>query len=181
MNLVEPDLLIESRPVDPEDLRRPALVPIDALKDEGDVLRLDLRERSERTRIVVATELRGKVLRVDRPPVRHQHPFLDAIPELAAVAGPVIGEEKLASARGELDRAAPLAAMARQEVMREGKDVLASLPKRRKLDLEAFQPVVEVLAEAASLRLLGEQLVRRRDDAQIDALSFRPSEAVDHS
>ena len=41
MNLVEPDLLIESRPVDPEDLRRPALVPIDALKDEGDVLRLD--------------------------------------------------------------------------------------------------------------------------------------------
>ena len=74
---------------------------------------------------------------------------LDEVPELAHVAGPVVGLEREERLAREAHRAAAVAlAGLGEEARRELGDVLAPLAQRRRVDRHDVEPVVEVLAEA---------------------------------
>src|SRR5688572_26792137 len=57
----------------------------------------------------------------------------------------------------------------RGEMARELRNVLRPFAERRHADREDVEPVVEVLAEEAGRYEVGEALVGRRDQAEVDA------------
>ncbi len=117
-----------------------------------------------------AAELGRQVLRDDlaaggrdREPAAH-------VDELAHVAGPVVTLQRFDGIRAQrLRRDAELVGRLLEVEPRQLADVLAPLPQRRHLDAHDVQPVVEILAEPPRRGALPEVLVRRRDDAHVDA------------
>src|SRR5262249_55708071 len=73
----------------------------------------------------------------------------------------------------ELDR------VAREEMLRDERDVVAALAERRHAQREHLEPIIEVLAEATLRELILHVPVRRRDDAHVDALLLGRANGAD--
>src|SRR5690606_13305249 len=94
---------------------------------------------------------------------------LDAILHLANVAGPRIRVDRVLRILGEaLDVLALLLRELREQVPREQDPSALALAHGRDSDRDLADPIVEVLAEAALRHLVGQVLVRRADDADVD-------------
>ena len=79
----------------------------------------------------------------------HEGP-LDGVFELAHVPRPVVVHEQAQRLLGDAGHlAAQLVGEAVEELLREERHVLDPLPKRREVDVDHVEPVVEVVAEAA--------------------------------
>ena len=108
------------------------------------------------------------LLHPDRFPFAHDEEPLDQIPELAHVPGPGVLGKPLDGFRLELPRrTAVLLSEPSHEVPDQERNVLLPRAERLHVDGDDAQPVEEVLAEAPRLDLLGEILVRGRDDARV--------------
>src|SRR4051794_11081149 len=107
------------------------------------------------------------MLRIDRTAAGYNGGMLDGVPQLADVAGPRPGAEffqgRLGKPAGGTIGRAGLA----EEVLGEGRDVLAPVPERRDVDLEVAQADEQGLPELAGGHQLGEGPVRRRDDPEV--------------
>ena len=80
----------------------------------------------------------------------HDHRALDRVLQLAHVARPGVGGERVAAPPGEkrIGRRLIDCAKLREEVLGQHRHVLRPLAQRRDVDLHHVQPPVEVLAEA---------------------------------
>src|SRR5438093_3488311 len=104
----------------------------------------------------------------DRFSLAHDEEPLDQVFQLAHVSRPGIARQPLDGLGLELSpRPAVLVPEPLHEVADEERDVLAARAERLDVDGDDAQPVEEVLAETARLDLLGEVLVRGRDDARV--------------
>src|SRR6516225_719699 len=114
-------------------------------------------------------EVLREEIEADLLPLRQNDAPLDDVLELPHVAGPRVCEEPLEHLRREsLDVLPVLRVELLQEVLRQYRNVLHPVAKRRKRDADDVQPVVEVLAEPALLDEPLQVLVRRRDDTDVD-------------
>ena len=94
---------------------------------------------------------------------------LDRVFQLADVPRPGVPQEGLHRVRGDLgDRRALLRAMLLEEMHRQERDVLGPLAQRGQVDPDHVEPVEQVGAEPALLDLVFEDLVRGRDDPDVD-------------
>ena len=98
--------------------------------------------------------------------------------QLANISRPVIGHEQLLGPGREIHRASIFVLKNREEMLRQGEDVLSALTQRRELDLEDLQPVVEIFPKALLLNGGGERPVAGGNDAQIDASSNGRTQAI---
>src|SRR5205823_377194 len=100
----------------------------------------------------------------------------ERIEELAHVARPGVlqqsGESRL---RELIPAAAGFFRDAVEPPLREQRDVLATVPQRRKVEAKDVQAIKEVAAKPFGPL---EVLVRRRDDADVDLLGLRAAEAA---
>jgi hypothetical protein len=62
-----------------------------------------------------------------------------------------------------LDPLVILAGELLKEVLSESRDVAGAQPKRRHLDVNDVEPIIEIFAEAACLDVRGEVTIRRRE------------------
>ena len=125
-------------------------------------------------------DLDGKVRdRQPRPGGQDDH-LLDGVAELADVAGPGVGLERLQGRRLDArDGAAVRGGELLQEARDEPGDVLRVVLQGRHADVDDVQPVVEVFAERAVRHHLREVAVRRGDEPEVDGLLRRAAEAAD--
>ena len=94
---------------------------------------------------------------------------IDGVFELADVAGPVEGgEQGQGLARTAGDALAFLDIEAGDEVVDQGRDVLAALAQGRSLDREDVEAIEQILAEGAGPDLLGRVAVGGRDDTDVN-------------
>src|SRR5262249_39334838 len=149
------ELAPERRPSDPQRFSRARVVAPEALESLEDVHALGLGERRLPRQLRRGTELKPgrdvgrQVLGLDAVAPGQDGRALDRILELAHVARPRVAEQPLDRLGRESQLAAELAARAGEEVLGEGRDVLAAIAERRQDHLDDVQPVEEVLAEAA--------------------------------
>src|SRR5262249_43616993 len=119
---------------------------------------------------------------LDRRAGRERDRLLDRVLELADVAGPGVRDQR--AIRGRRERAA-LATEARgrrgEEVLDQERHVLGPLAQRRQRDADDVQPIVQVLAELAALRLRFQVLIRRREHADVDLDRAVAADAFDLS
>src|SRR5687767_11988865 len=123
---------IDRAPVDPEDQRGLRLVATDGGEDLPNVAVLHFVEREELTgrrgrqldaRALVLHDLRGQIVDIDLVRSRERDRALDAVLELANVAGPVVVDEKLRRApRDALHEFALSRCRTRDERVREHED-----------------------------------------------------------
>jgi hypothetical protein len=116
---------------------------------------------------VHAADLRREIVELDPVAVDERNgPFHQPF-ELADVAGPLVGAQRVLDGRRDLEIAhLPVPG---EKVAGQLGDVGLPAAQRRDVDFDAAQPVVEIGTEypAGDERL--ERLVRRRDDARVDA------------
>ncbi len=151
------DLGVEGHAVDVEDACGLASrCPPVCLRIARDVPALDLLERGRVLCRPVAPrrEVQAEVLG-PRAPARRETTIaaLEDVPQLAHVAGPVVGQEDAPSPRARRPRRAASARprAARGGAVDEERDVLLALAQRRERDRDDVQPVEEVLPERPSL------------------------------
>src|SRR5436190_24374381 len=95
-------------------------------------------------------EYRGQIVGLDAPAGGDGDRVLDRVLELAHVAGVVVALEQLHRCGTEFEsRALPFRRGAVEEVRRQESDVLTPFAKRRQLDLNHVQPVVEIAAKSS--------------------------------
>src|SRR6266478_5202255 len=177
-DLVLLELAVERLAADPEHPRGERLAPADRLHHTQDVAALDLLERRELGRIVArdehvraleAADLLREIVEADRLVPREGDRPLDAVLELAHVAGPDVGEQALRGlGREPGDALAGLRGVAVDEVLREEEHVAAARPQGRHLYVDHVDPEVEILAEAALLDSRLEVAVGRRDQVDVE-------------
>ncbi len=172
---------------DPEDLGGPRRGAAHHLEGPQDRLALDLVERragDERARGALARprapERRRQVVGGQLRPLAEHHRALDDVLELADVARPVVGEQRVERARREAaDLLAVRLGVLVDEVRHQGGDVALARAQRRQGHRHDVQPVVEVLAELAALHLGGEVAVRRRDEPHVDLDGLHPAHPLE--
>ena len=100
--------------------------------------------------------------------VRANDGSLNDILQFTHVAGPVVGL-KLFHVRRRQTRGvhAEFAGGLLEKMLRQLRNVLSAVAQRRQFDGEDAQAIVEVLAEATCLYLVGEGAIRRGDDAHV--------------
>src|SRR5437867_10585776 len=177
-DLVVLELAVERLAAEPEHPPGERLAPADRLHHAQDVAALDLLERRELGRIVArdehvraleAADLLREIVEADRLVPREGDRPLDAVLELAHVAGPDVGKEALRGlGREPGDALAGLRGVAVDEVLREEEHVAPPRPQRRHLDVDHVDPDVEILAEAALLDSRLEVAVGRRDQVDVE-------------
>jgi hypothetical protein len=117
--------------------------------------------------------------RGDHRLVAEQRDTFDDISQLAHVPGPFIGGERRPCIAGECFRGQTvLRARPRQKLLGKLNNVRAALPKRRQLERQHSQTVVEILAEAPFAHRLRQILVRRGDEPHIDRFGARAAQAA---
>jgi hypothetical protein len=85
---------------------------------------------------------------------RHQGGALDGVVELADVAGPRVGEQRLQRRRLEARRVLAVApGMGAEKVLRQEGDVLPPVPQGRQPDFDRVESEEQVLAEAPGRHL----------------------------
>ena len=117
---------------------------------------------------------------MDDAALADQHRALDAVLQLAHVAGPVVAHEHVDGGGG--DAADVLAVGGRvllHEVIGQERHVRPALAQRRQVDVEDVQPVIEVLAEDAGLHRGLQVLVGGRDQADVDLDGPHPAQPLD--
>src|SRR3954452_24230912 len=118
----------------------------------------------------------------DALPVGHDYRALDAVLELADVAGPAVSVDRCDRFRRKrLHAWVQLAAEAACEMAREQDRVAGTFGERRDFHDNLGQAVIEVLAEAAAGDHRLKVLVGRADDARADGYSTAPADAFDHA
>ena len=97
------------------------------------------------------------MLLADASALRQHHAALDDVAQLAHVAGPRVGLERLPRlVRQSLDLGAVAAVAVIDEARHQQRDVLEPIAQRRQMQAQHIEAVVEVLAELALLdRVLG--------------------------
>ena len=95
--------------------------------------------------------------------------MLDAVAQLAHVAGPRLGAQPCEGGRRQAaHRAALVGGDRAREVLGQGVDVVAAIAQRRQRQAQRVEAVVEVGAEPAGFDVGGEVAVGRRDHADVD-------------
>src|SRR5690606_4215607 len=172
------ELAVERRPWNAEPPRREREVasgredrfPDRAADDSPLELRERLRRRVERPpaqRDRIANrprEILGRHL-----PAHGGDESPDLVVELADVAGPAVGSEALAHVLSEVERfALELRGESPVEELDERRDVLDSLPERRKRDRRGLEAVVEILAKGAFDDEIAQDSIGRGDQSKVD-------------
>ena len=135
-----------------------------------ETIETDARERTHVQMVVVIghADLVGNLRDVDVGRHRHDHHSLDHVEELTDVARPVVGDQ---SEHGRLRevrlRFALLAGVSTSRMIDQQRNILATLPQRRQMDLGAVDPEVEILAKLLGLDPMLEITVCRADEANI--------------
>ncbi len=102
--------------------------------------------------------------------------MLQRVLQFADVAGPVIRKNGLQRIiRQLLDLLASLFRNPSQERIGEQRDILTPIAKRRKVDRDDVEPIVQVRAEVTAANLFLEILIRRSDYPNINRNRRRPS------
>src|SRR5262249_37115515 len=111
-------------------------------------------------------------LEPQRPATGQNHRPLDHILKLTDVAGPRILAKRL-EMRSADERRGDSDARRRHadEMHRELRDILDSLPERRQLNRKDAEPVIQILPESAVRHLLGEIAIRGGHDSHGDMAS----------
>src|SRR5262249_31689191 len=141
--------------LDPEHARGRRLVAVDGFEYASDVASLELLECDERRRIVDAEH---EIVRAMRPhPLRYvtdrdliegreRHRALDAVLQLAHVAGPRIRHQLLSSLRREArDPLVRARSDLVEKVAGEHEDITTATAQRRQVDLEHVDTEIEIL------------------------------------
>ena len=103
------------------------------------------------------------------PAARHDDRPLDGVLQLAHVAGPVVGDQRLHRLLGDPGRRrGRRVAELRQEVLHQQRDVVLALSQRRHMDGDHVQAVVQVLAETPGVDLFLQVPVGRGDHPAVD-------------
>jgi len=160
----------------------PAHAQIDAVADKTEVYAPvpEARVKGVEGRQVgcrlVGLALLEQVARVDLVPLAHDAGPLDAVVQLPDTALPRMAQQRGAGAGGEQPHGlATIARLVDQEALGQPKDVLRPLAKRRHLQVNHVDAVVQILAEASLLHEVLEVLVRCADDAEVHGQrDFRP-------
>ena len=168
---------------DAERPARLALVAPASLEDEPDVAappgpqRVVAHHRRQQHITEVVADADGQIVDFDRGVPRQRERALHHALELAHVAWPVVGEQRVGSRarQRELTRlAVPL-----EKVRRELENIFAALPQRRHVDLDAGQPVIQIGPKHAGLHETAQLLVRGRHDARVDPMQAVAADPFD--
>ena len=110
-----------------------------------------------------------EMFEVDHHATGHDRGMFDGVGQLADVAAPVVCLERL-DRRGseQVGRQVVSLEMPGQQRLRQRRDIVASLAKRRQMNLERVDAEEQVLAELLFADHLFEIAIRRTDDADID-------------
>ena len=126
------------------------------------------------------TDVVRQVLGGEHLVLRQRDAALEHVPELADVAGPVVGAEQGKRRLGHAGHAlAAAGGRFSHQVVDEQRDVLAPLAQRREVDGHHLQPVVEVLAEASGRDRPPEVAVGGSDDPDVHLPPLRPAHGAD--
>src|SRR5262249_15596385 len=131
----------------------------------------ELRPSSlHRTRRLRRTRPEREVLDLDRSAVGEHHRALDRVLELADVARPGMGLERIDCGLAEDDpSAAPdLPRDPFGEGLRQREDLLDAIAERRDPERHPIESIVQIAAEAPPIALGLEITVGRRDEAHVD-------------
>ena len=173
------ELAIQRLAIEAEALRGARLVAGLVLEHALDELALELGERhpardrgAEEVGGPALAHVRRQIVVGDQLALAQRDAALEHVHQLAHVAGPVIGEQQVLrlGRQAHPARRRLLRAELREHVLGERHDVLGARAQRRQIEVDDVEPVVEVLAEAAVGEHRLEVLVRRGDDAHVDAL-----------
>src|SRR5579864_7937814 len=114
---------------------------------------------------------RRQVGRLDETTLRHDGRALEDVPQFTHVAGPGVPLEQAHRRVADApDRAAVAAIRIGDERLDEDGQIVLAVAEGRQLDREHVQPVIEVFAKLVLPDGLERLDVRRRDDANVDAL-----------
>src|ERR1700730_3924670 len=115
---------------------------------------------------------------VNHVSLTYEQRAFNAVLELTHVAGPVIGGEHIdRRSRYPLDPFVMLARVLFDKVRGKRQNIGSSLAKRREIDCEDVQPIIEVLAKHSVANRLLQILVRRGDQTNIRLDRLSSSEA----
>ncbi|MCY1431760.1 hypothetical protein D9M71_477360 [compost metagenome] len=109
----------------------------------------------------------------------HDRHALDQVGQLAHVARPAVTTQRHDRGGIEANGTALLVLHARNQLVHQQRDVFHPLTQRCHFDREHVQAVVQVFAEGAVLDHGFEVLVRRSDDAHVDALGLVATHALE--
>src|SRR5262245_11010003 len=152
-----------------ERLRRLAHVALVSLEGAPNQLLLGLVQRQVIEGGAAFRRTQAEIGRAHLIADREQHRALDRMVQLAHVAGPGMGAQRLQ--RFGLEPGQPLAVargMALEEVGGEERDVVAPLAQRRQADLDRVDSEQQVLAEAPHRHLAAQVAVGGRDQPHRD-------------
>src|SRR5690242_6072730 len=166
--------VVKGRPTDPEQLRSARDVIVGAAHRLADGLAVsDLARGAKIDRehfdISSARRRQVEIGGSHALPVVHDHRALDPVLELADIAGPGKGVDRVDGIRAErLSARAKLAGEAVDEMASEQDRVARALRERRNLHHDFSEPVINILAEAAIPGHGIKVLVGRADDSSVD-------------
>ncbi len=124
----------------------------------------------------------GRCSRRTLATVGHDHGVLHRVAELADVAGPRVGAERLEDVHAEARARQPQVLRdADGEELREQDDLGRTFAQRRDLERERTDAIIEVLTEAPRLDLAAQVAVRRADDAHVHGHLLRAADADDRA
>ena len=111
----------------------------------------------------------GDILRHNFTPRREHDHALDEVPQLANIAGPwILDQQRQRIGRQTVKWPVVHARELRHKPAHENGDVVATLTKRREIDPQHVQAIVQVGAETTLLDMLAQRPVCRRHNAHID-------------
>ena len=147
-----------------------AVVPRQHLLDEHPLGFLE-REVGGRRRLAAAARAEAEMPRRDRGRrgIGHQHRALDAVRQLAHVAGPAVRLHQRGGVGVEAgDRLAVARGVDAEEMPRQRLDVRRAVAQRRQVDHDRVEAVEQIFAEAAGRDLRVQVRVGRRNHAHVD-------------
>ena len=110
-----------------------------------------------------------QIVDIDTVGLGHQDRALDRMAELADVAGPLIGAQRVqCGARNLLDVLAEQPIVVLDKMGDEGRDRFAPFAQRRNQDGGRIEPIVQVVAELPRLDHRAQVAIGRRDQPDID-------------
>ena len=108
--------------------------------------------------------------RFKRMAVGHDHGSFDVVFQLAHVARPIVRLQRLDHLQRQLRRVpAVLFAVAFQEELTQGGDILAPVAQRGQADRNDVEAIVQIVAKSAGLDFVLERLIGGGNDARVHA------------